>query len=672
MRRFSITLLALGAFLSAGMAIAAQDQQMSGKQAVSADQFVQYMDKDSDGRLSDSEIKDFSDALRDADKDDNGYVSSSEARQALSSWDTKTAGIQGSGRMQSGQTGMGGQTQGKQTSASDWIAKHDKNKDGYVSKDEFPGADSVFSQCDTDSDSRLSSSEVGTAMQRGPQGYSSGQAGRMSSGGQSFAQFDADSSGSISKSEWKGSDDVFTRHDADRDGRLSRSEFQSIPQSQTATGAASSRGETYGYADESMSRSGQSGQQWIRTHDKNQDGRVAKNEFTGSDAAFNRIDSNRDGMITESEAQRYSRNAQGGAMSGTERSGEYYEEREQSDYDRQMQQDRMRQQSQSRQQGGMRQQTQAQQRQRVNLQQWDANSDGYVSRSEWRGLDSEFRRLDRNSDEFVSQSEIRAARGTGETYEGGAAMTGRARPSISRYDRNNDGRVSRGEWTGSEDEFARMDANSDGWLSSSELQRPAGERMTAQPSEQQRIRSTDVQWFIERYDDDQDGRVSSKELDGVKRDFDEVARNDEQEYLTQRDLARTYGRDVANLWLALYDANRDGSISEKEYDTDIEDIGTRDEYITASDFRATGQPMRGETYGERESREETYGAGDWPKYEEGADISREGRQEGAYRRDAGDREMSGDDYYGYYERDTDTDTDTYDYQDEDDDWWPFW
>jgi Ca2+-binding EF-hand superfamily protein len=94
----------------------------------------------------------------------------------------------------------------------------------------------------------------------------------------------------------------------------------------------------------------------------------------------------------------------------------------------------------------------------------DRNSDGIVTRAEWRGNDTSFRNQDWNGDGVLSGDEIRP----------GAARPGRSDEDdrVTRWDINRDGMLSRGEWQGTTEAFNRLDVNRDGLLTKVELTAP--------------------------------------------------------------------------------------------------------------------------------------------------------------------------------------------------------
>lgn len=97
----------------------------------------------------------------------------------------------------------------------------------------------------------------------------------------------------------------------------------------------------------------------------------------------------------------------------------------------------------------------------------DRNGDGIITRGEWRGNEQSFRVHDRNGDGVLAGREVRAnnaRRKNRDRYDDTHA------DALGRLDRNHDGVISRGEWSGSRYDFDRLDHNRDGYLTSSEAQ----------------------------------------------------------------------------------------------------------------------------------------------------------------------------------------------------------
>jgi EF hand domain-containing protein len=89
----------------------------------------------------------------------------------------------------------------------------------------------------------------------------------------------------------------------------------------------------------------------------------------------------------------------------------------------------------------------------------DQNRDGIISRQEWRGNRRAFRNQDWNNDGVLSGREVRASaqrvRNTNNTR-------------VEAVDRDRNGRIDRSEWTGSRNDFRRLDRDNDGYITSAE------------------------------------------------------------------------------------------------------------------------------------------------------------------------------------------------------------
>jgi Ca2+-binding EF-hand superfamily protein len=100
----------------------------------------------------------------------------------------------------------------------------------------------------------------------------------------------------------------------------------------------------------------------------------------------------------------------------------------------------------------------------------DRNNDGVITRAEWSGNDQSFREHDTNGDGILSGNEVRPG--------GEAPPRGQDR-SLLRFeqaDRNGDGRIVRDEWTRNAAAFNRMDRNADGVITRDEFSTAFAER----------------------------------------------------------------------------------------------------------------------------------------------------------------------------------------------------
>ena len=88
----------------------------------------------------------------------------------------------------------------------------------------------------------------------------------------------------------------------------------------------------------------------------------------------------------------------------------------------------------------------------------DRNNDGMVTRSEWRGNSRSFANQDWNNDGVLSGREVRR----------NAQRVRNRNVRAEAIDRDGNGRIDRGEWLGSRNDFRRIDRNNDGYITSNE------------------------------------------------------------------------------------------------------------------------------------------------------------------------------------------------------------
>lgn len=216
----------------------------------------------------------------------------------------------------------------------------DQNRDGAISKDEWRGSVRSFQNHDWNGDGQLSGDEVRVGAQRSTNWDQSDHAPnrfeRFVSWTQAgFNNLDHNRDGRIAMNEWHFDRETFRRVDRNRDNSLDQTEFLGV-----------------NYDDDRVDS--------FDDIDFNNNGRVERSEWHGSDAAFSHLDSNRDGVLSRFEV-----------VGGTDWTNDTWD-------------------------------------QFANL---DYNRNGSVSRDEWHWSAATFSRRDLNRDGMLSRREFDATGG---------------------------------------------------------------------------------------------------------------------------------------------------------------------------------------------------------------------------------------------------------------------
>jgi len=153
------------------------------------------------------------------------------------------------------------------------------------------------------------------------------------------------------------------------------------------------------------------------------------------------------------------------------------------------------------------------------IEQFDANGDGLVSVSEFPGDETMFTSLDVDGSEYIDESEA---------PQGGPPPHGRPDPEamIEEFDSDGDGRLSSAEFPGPADHFDRLDTDADELLSADELQAdrpgpgPAGKDGFANDDADQdgyvtRAEFSGPEELFDQLDADGDGSISKAEAKAV-------------------------------------------------------------------------------------------------------------------------------------------------------------
>lgn len=132
------------------------------------------------------------------------------------------------------------------------------------------------------------------------------------------------------------------------------------------------------------------------------------------------------------------------------------------------------------------------------IQRYDQDGDGLVSLDEFPSAKERFDHLNANGDDYIDATEAP------KRHQRGKRQKDRM---MTRFDADNDGKLSMGEFPGPDGHFAQLDTDADGYLSKQEMH--------------QMHRRKDLR----RYDADGDGRVSKEEFSGPDEVFARLDEN---------------------------------------------------------------------------------------------------------------------------------------------------
>src|SRR5262249_23125320 len=137
-------------------------------------------------------------------------------------------------------------------SADDFIKRFDKNKDGYLTKDELPPRLAErFSQFDTNQDDKLDRKEVEQMLQAVRMVLGQAAKAAMKKGGDAggnvkniLQRMDKNNDGKISKDEAQGPlKEAFDRLDKNKDGYLDKDELRAFAERRLALGMPPAKGD---------------------------------------------------------------------------------------------------------------------------------------------------------------------------------------------------------------------------------------------------------------------------------------------------------------------------------------------------------------------------------------------------------------------------------------------
>jgi Ca2+-binding EF-hand superfamily protein len=221
------------------------------------DGVLQRLDKDKDGKLTGEEIPKRGDWMR-MDANADGAIDADEL----------AAGFRARG---------GGRPRGPDLAQR--LLAMDTDKDGRISKEEWKGRPEGFARMDTDQDGFLTKSEIEEIAKRMRRrgGWKSGPSDAL------FRRMDADQDGKLTKEEWKLKPDLFARFDANGDGVITPDEV--MPADPRQPGAE-----------------GDGSAEFLRRFDRNGDGKIEASEFK-DERRFAAMDRDQDGVLSKTEIE---------------------------------------------------------------------------------------------------------------------------------------------------------------------------------------------------------------------------------------------------------------------------------------------------------------------------------------------------------------------------------
>lgn len=292
-----------------------------------------------------------------------------------------------------------------------------------------------------------------------------------------FDELDANADGAVSRDEYPHSAESFRLLDKDQDGKITTTELGLPADYRPDPKAKAKRDQVRAREERGDGLAGARGrrQKLFEKMDKNGDKAVSREEWAGRAEMFDRLDRNKDGVLDAKDRER------GGA--------------------------------------------QGQNLKKV-FERMDANSDGKISEDEMRR--PEMMKADADGDGAISFKEFKAV---ADRARGSKNNTRRRRSlnagQIKRFDKDEDGKVTREEFPGNDGLFARLDRNQDGVLTKDDI---AAKRKKVNPPDAKTDGpaapvTTESGSLIKSQDKDGDGKLNRAEFQGTDETWKQLDKN---------------------------------------------------------------------------------------------------------------------------------------------------
>jgi Ca2+-binding EF-hand superfamily protein len=200
----------------------------------------------------------------------------------------------------------------------------------------------------------------------------------------------------------------------------------------------------------------------------------------------------------------------------------------------------------------------------------DRNRNGVITRGDWTGDRASFDRLDRDNDNVITAREFARV-----------PAPDNQRAAFDELDRNNNGVITRGEWNADRGTFDRLDRDNDNVLTLREFTvAPAGDNQRAR---------------FDELDRNNNGVITRGEWNADRASFDRLDRNGDN-VITAREFAVVPVVDNTRARFDELDRNRDRAISRREWPDDRQSFDALDEngdgVLTRYEYMATAVPSR--------------------------------------------------------------------------------